>query len=254
MKTAIVIPARLESTRLPRKLLLNETGKSLIEHTYLAASSSQLADSIIVATDSVEIFDVVRSFGGEACMTSVDHLSGTDRIAEAVEKTDAELIVNVQGDEPEINSEFIDLVFKRLLDANGPMIATLATPITTISQMGDPSCVKVVFDKNGKALYFSRSPIPMARDQSFIEGYFAKSQFKSNPAFFQHVGIYGYHRHFLEQIPNLPCCQSEQLESLEQLRFLHHGWPIFVDVIEHSASGIDTAEDYALFVNRTLNG
>ncbi len=254
MKTAIVIPARLESTRLPRKLLLDQTGKTLIEHTYGAAKTSQLADDVFVATDSEKIFQVVESFGGKALMTSLDHKSGTDRTAEVAAKIDAQWIVNVQGDEPEIAGESIDTVFKRMLDHEAPVIATLATPIVSPVQMDDPASVKVVFDGQNRALYFSRSPIPMARDKSFVENYFSNERFLDKPVFFQHVGVYGYHRSFLEKISTLSASPAEQIESLEQLRFLHNGWPIFVDVVNHTAAGIDTAEDYALFVNRQRNG
>ena len=253
-KTAIVIPARLQSTRLPRKLLLDETGKTLIEHTYFAARQSQLADQVIVATDSHEIFKAVEAFGGQPMMTNVEHRSGTDRIAEVAGQIDAEFIVNVQGDEPEISGDCIDKVFRRLKNADQPVIATLATPVISAQDLADLSCVKVVFDRFGKALYFSRGPIPMARDSAFVAEYFSNSNSDRETVYFQHVGIYGYHRQFLEKISDLLPTAAEQIESLEQLRFLGHGWPVYVDVIQHRASGIDTLEDYALFVNRQRSG
>ena len=160
----IIIPARLASTRLPRKLLLRETGKTLIQHTYEAASRATRPAGICVATDHAEIFDAVRSFGGQAEMTDPRAASGTDRVAEVARRlTAVEIVVNVQGDEPDLPAESIDLVIQLLEERPGAVMATLATPIRSRRQLQDPACVKVVFDAAGRALYFSRSPIPCAR-------------------------------------------------------------------------------------------
>ena len=254
MKVVIVIPARLASSRLPEKLVLDQTGKTLLEHTYLAARQSQLADDVVVATDSEKIASAVHDFGGTAYMTSEAHSSGTDRIAECVQKIEADLIVNVQGDEPEIEGAAIDEVIRCLLDAPDAAVATLATPIANRQDFENPNCVKVVFDVCGKALYFSRSPIPFPRDEAWLDRYFETFGSASKPELFQHVGIYAYRREFLRRLSGMPKVASESIESLEQLRFLAHGWHIQVALIDHPVRGIDTAEDYALFVNRYKNG
>lgn len=250
MKVAIVIPARLESTRLPRKLLLDETGCSLIEHTWRAATGSSAASQVIVATDSQEIKTVVERFGGTAVLTSAEHRSGSDRVAEAAASIDAELIVNLQGDEPEIESESIDQLIAALADEPDCPVATLATPIREPGALLEPACVKVVFDGKGRALYFSRNPIPASRDEAELQHYFSQPISVQSALYFQHIGVYACQREFLMRIPQLPPAKMELAESLEQLRFLHHGFRIEVVPIEHSWPGIDTAEDYALFVNR----
>ena len=243
-KTVIVIPARLESTRLPRKLLLDQTGKSLIEHTYCSALCSELASEVIVATDSREISDCVSSFGGKVVMTRTDHVSGSSRVAEAVESLDAEIIVNVQGDEPEISGEAIDAAIRILANSSTAAISTLATPLETRAQLEDPSVVKVVFDRQGRAMYFSRSPIPCPRQWS-------DQLLTSKPAtFYQHVGLYAYRKSFMAEMVNLPAAVCETVESLEQLRFLDSGYEIQVGIVQDHASGIDTPEDYESFVRR----
>lgn len=261
LKTVIVIPARLESTRLPRKLLLRQTGKTLIEHAFIASSRSRLAERVIVATDSEEIVSAVRQFGGEAVMTSVHHQSGSDRVAEAAAAIEADLIVNVQGDEPEIEGASIDCLIRTLMENESVPVATLAAPIRSKQQLFDPSCVKVVCDQSGKALYFSRSPIPASRDEGWLDDYFSRELWPTSstpieeiPAvFFQHLGIYAYRREFLLQIPEMPRSNAEQIESLEQLRFLHYGHEVMVETVDQATSGIDTPDDYLRFVNRYLN-
>ncbi|MFK7767609.1 MAG: 3-deoxy-manno-octulosonate cytidylyltransferase [Mariniblastus sp.] len=244
MKSVIIIPARLASTRLPRKLLLKETGKSVLQHTYESASSSQKADRVIVAADDEEIEADVKSFGGNVVMTRPDHVCGTDRVAEVAQSLDAEIIVNVQGDEPEISANAIDLAISMLEKNLEVPMATLATPIRDPNLLQDPSCVKVVFNRLGQAMYFSRSLIPHPRTWS-------DEVLKSDPAnFFQHVGLYGYRRGFLLKIPELAVPEVEKIESLEQLRVLYSGNAIQVGLIDHPIAGIDTAEDYASFVIR----
>ena len=241
----IIIPARLASTRLPRKLLLCETGKSLIQHTYEAARRSTRAAGVCVATDHAEIFDEVRSFGGQVEMTSPTAPSGTDRVAEVARRmAGVDIIVNVQGDEPEIAGTSIDLAIE-LLEANPTAVmSTLATPIRSRRQLEDPACVKVVFDAAGRAMYFSRSVIPHPRqwDDALLTS--------DPPTFYQHVGLYAYRRDFLLQLASMPPCRLEQVERLEQLRVLDAGHSILVGVIDEPTFGIDTPDDYRAFVEK----
>ncbi len=248
MKSIIIIPARLQSSRLPRKLLLRETGKSLIQHTYESAGTSSKAELVIVAADHHEIFDEVSRFGGQVVMTSADHPCGTDRVAEvATASPEFEIIVNVQGDEPEISGEAIDLAIEILEQNPDAKMATLATPIRDRSLLNDPGCVKVVTNSDGEAMYFSRSPIPMARDWN------DELLNATPPNFLQHVGLYAYRREFLLEIPTMAKPTLESIESLEQLRVLHSGTPIHVGLIDHPLVGIDTPNDYAAFVSRQSN-
>jgi len=247
-KSAIVIPARLASTRLSRKLLLKETGKTVLQHTYESAAKSTLADRVIVAADDLEIVDEVNQFGGEVILTSPNHVCGTDRVAEvAASLLDFDVIVNVQGDEPEIAAIAIDQAIQ-LLNQNPEIpMATLATPIRSRKILEDPNCVKVVFDNQMQAIYFSRSVIPHPREWS-------DDDLTSEPAlFFQHVGLYCYRSEFLQNIPKLSPTSIEKAESLEQLRILSNGYKIMVGEIDHPIAGIDTLEDYQSFVRRHLN-
>lgn len=241
----IVIPARLHSTRLPQKLLLRETGKTLIQHTYEAASRARLPSGICVATDHQRILDEVRGFGGQAELTSPDCASGTDRVAEVARgRPDVDIFVNVQGDEPDLSGESIDQVVALLVAHPGAVMSTLATPIRNQEQLEDPACVKVVFDALGRAMYFSRSPIPAARqwEDSLLSA--------DPPRFHQHVGMYAYRRDFLLRLAEMPRGQLEQLESLEQLRVLEAGHSILVGVVDEPTFGIDTDRDYREFVAR----
>jgi 3-deoxy-manno-octulosonate cytidylyltransferase (CMP-KDO synthetase) len=241
MKTAIVIPARYASTRLPGKPLLRQTGKYLIQHVYERACQAKHADLVVVATDDPRILSAVESFGGQVLRTRRDHPSGTDRVAEVAGQIDADLIVNLQGDEPLIDPAALDLLFELLLRNSHSDMATLATPLRTVEQWKSPHCVKVVRDDAGRALYFSRSPIPYVRD--------GQPDFALRPArFLQHVGLYAYRRAFLLRLAALPPEPLEQLEKLEQLRVLALGHPIEVGVIEQSGFGVDTYEDYERFV------
>lgn len=246
MKTVIVIPARLASTRLPRKLLLAETGKTLLQHTFEAASQATLADEILVATDHADIADVVAGFGGTAVMTDPAAPSGTDRVAEAVaNRTDVDLVVNVQGDEPELAGASIDLAIRMLAEDESCVMSTLACPIRSAAKLHDSACVKVVFDANHRALYFSRSPIPHPREDA--DAWLSAG----DPHFFQHIGLYAYRADFLQQLAQMPPVELEKIEKLEQLRVLAAGHSIRVGVVEEAAPGIDTAEDYRGFVERT---
>jgi 3-deoxy-manno-octulosonate cytidylyltransferase (CMP-KDO synthetase) len=241
MKTAIVIPARYASTRLPGKPLLRQTGKYLVQHVYERASQAKRADLVVVATDDPRIVAAVESFGGQVMRTRRDHPSGTDRVAEVAAQLDADLVLNLQGDEPLIDPASLDLLFELLLENPESDMATLATPLRTIDQWKSPHSVKVVRDAAGHALYFSRSPIPYVRD--------GQPDFTLRPArFLLHLGLYAYRRPFLLRLAALPPEPLEQLEKLEQLRVLALGHPIEVGVVEQSGFGVDTYEDYERFV------
>ena len=245
MKSYIVIPARLRSTRLPEKLLLDETGKPLIQHTYEAAQQAGRPTGVCVAADDERIAEAVREFGGEVVLTDPDAPSGTDRVAEVAQgMDDIDIIVNVQGDEPEISGAVIDQVVELLENDPTAVMATLATPIHSRKQLEDPACVKVVFDEQGRALYFSRSVIPHPRDweDRLLE--------PDAGCFFQHIGLYAYRRDFLLRLAQLPPAALESVESLEQLRVLAAGETILVGVCDEPTVGVDTEEDYRAFVRR----
>jgi 3-deoxy-manno-octulosonate cytidylyltransferase (CMP-KDO synthetase) len=242
--SVIVIPARLASTRLPEKLLLRETGKSVLQHTYEAALTARRPSKVIVAVDHERLLTEVQQFGGQATMTDPNAASGTDRITEVARAVEFEIFVNVQGDEPEISGEAIDQVIELLENNPEAAVATLATPIRTRENLEDPACVKVVCSKQGNALYFSRSVIPHPREWS-------DSLLSSNPSLFlQHLGIYAYRRDFLLSLKNLAPSPLETTEKLEQLRFLQNGFKIQVGIVEHATRGIDTLADYQAFVRR----
>lgn len=240
-----IIPARFASSRLPGKPLLAETGKPLIQHVVEAAARSRRIDRVIVATDDSRILDAVQRFGGEAVLTRDDHPSGTDRVAEVASLLpDARIVVNLQGDEPEIEPEALDLVVDLLdRDPRSPM-ATLCTPILDRDTYLDPSCVKVVRSLDGRALYFSRRPIPCHRDGE------PDSPSPDSPLAYLHLGLYAYRRDFLLKLSTLPPSPLEQLERLEQLRVLELGESIALDVIPAASPGIDTPEDYRRFLLR----
>jgi 3-deoxy-manno-octulosonate cytidylyltransferase (CMP-KDO synthetase) len=249
MKVVGIIPARLQSSRLPRKLLLNATGKPLIQYIWEIACHCPELSEVIVATDSEEIAAVVRSFGGRAEMTG-EHPSGTDRIAEVTRRccSDADIIVNLQGDEPELEQQTVAALVHEM-KTSGSRMATVAAPMTSASAVRDPACVKVVLDVNGRAMYFSRHPIPYSRDVP-VEDFFVDNE----PCpWLLHVGLYAYRRDFLLQLTTMPPSPLEQLEKLEQLRALQSGASISVAIINQAAAGIDTPEDYAAFVNRMMS-
>jgi 3-deoxy-manno-octulosonate cytidylyltransferase (CMP-KDO synthetase) len=241
MKSAIVIPARYASTRLPGKPLLRTTGKYLIQHVYEQARRASRVSTVIVATDDPRIEAAVRSFGGRVMRTRRDHICGMDRVAEAAEGLNADVIVNLQGDEPLIDPTDLDLLPELLAHAADADVATLAAPLRSVEQWTDPNCVKVVCDLHGQALYFSRSPIPFVRDSS-------PNLSLKPPLFLQHLGIYAYRRSFLLRLATTPPQPLEQLEKLEQLRVLALGRRIQVGITNHPAAGVDTYEDYMRFV------
>ncbi len=241
----IVIPARLASTRLPEKLLLRETGKTVLQHTFEAASLARRPAGVIVAVDCEKLRSAVETFNGTAMLTDSTLKSGTDRVAQvAARMSDVDIFINVQGDEPEITAEAIDQVAELLESNPSAHVATLSAPIRDRDRLEDPACVKVVRDHYGRALYFSRSPIPHARswDEALLRG--------NPPVFLQHIGLYAYRREFLLHLKDLPESPCEQLEKLEQLRFLQAGYEVVVGCIEHAPRGIDTPSDYRAFVQR----
>ncbi len=249
MEIVAVIPARFASTRLPGKPLLTETGWPLIQHVVEAARRAKSLQRIIVATDDARIAQAVIRFGGEAMMTRSDHPTGTDRVAEVAARIEqARIIVNLQGDEPEIAGSTIDrLVAVLESDGDAPM-ATLATPIRDESIYRDPSCVKVVCSCRGRALYFSRSPIPSHRDG------LPNPASAGTPVAHLHLGLYAYRRNFLLAIGTLPRSPLEAAEKLEQLRVLEAGHPIAIGIVDEPGIGIDTADDYRRFVERWRKG
>jgi 3-deoxy-manno-octulosonate cytidylyltransferase (CMP-KDO synthetase) len=247
MRVAIVIPARYASSRLPGKPLLRATGKYLIEHVYERACAARRAAEVIVATDDPRIAAAVNSFGGTAVMTRKDHPSGTDRVAEVATNLTADVIINLQGDEPLIDPRSLEMLAGLLAADSGAGMATLAVPITERSAYESPNVVKVVCDDRGRALYFSRAPIPFHRD--------AEPDFRASPLrVLQHLGVYAYRREMLLTIAATPPHPLEEAEKLEQLRVLGTGGAISVGIVAHAHRGVDTPNDYDAFVRAYREG
>ncbi len=240
-KTAIIIPARYASTRLPGKPLLKVKNKPIIQYVYEAALKVKYADMVIVATDDERIVNAVEEFGGIAEMTSPDCQSGSDRISEISSRhPEFDYVINLQGDEPQITPEVIEKVILAL-DSDDVDISTLVRKITDNNQINNPNCVKCVFDNNYNALYFSRCPIPYERNK-------AKSDY------YGHIGIYGYKRQSLIKMTSLKQTNLELQESLEQLRALQNGMRIKVALVDLNPVGIDTIEDYENFKAQVEKG
>lgn len=240
MKKVVIIPARYEATRLPGKPLLRETGKPLIQYVWERACAAKGIHRVIVATDDERIRRAVEGFGGECRMTRGDHASGTDRIAEVADGLDADVVVNVQGDEPDMDSRTIERVSEGVGE-DVPM-STAAAVMTDPDDVDDPNKVKVVLDRNGCALYFSRAAIPFIRD--------GRADLEGPSPYLWHMGIYAYRRDFLLGYHDLPRTRLETLEKLEQLRALAAGYRIRVIVLDRPSPGIDTPEDYERFVRQ----
>lgn len=236
-----MIPARYDSVRFPGKVLAKDTGKYLIQHTYEQACRAKMIDKVIVATDSEKVKAACKEFGAECVMTSADHQSGTDRIAEAVAAYDVDIVVNVQGDEPEIDPANIDKLAKLLVDNPKCQMATLVAGFDKKEQLNDPNIVKAVIDKDGCAIYFSRSLIPYDRSAG------GAGDMKN---YLRHLGIYAYRKGFLNTITKLPQTNLEKIEKLEQLRAIENSYRILTAKVEHTCDGIDTAEQYRAFVRR----
>jgi 3-deoxy-manno-octulosonate cytidylyltransferase (CMP-KDO synthetase) len=228
MKAIAVIPARLGSTRLPRKMLREIAGKQLIGVVYEAVRSSPLLAEVIIATDSQEIMKVCREHDWKAQMTSPAHRSGTERVHEVSGRETADLYINVQGDEPLIRPEHIATLLQ-VMENPEAQVGTLMTPAAD-ADIPNPNAVKVVTDLSGRALYFSRATIPFNRDGA-------------HPRYFKHLGLYAYRKMALDRFVNLPESSLEKSERLEQLRFIENGIPIFLGETPHDSIGVDTEED-----------
>ncbi len=278
MRVVVCIPARYASTRFPGKVLAQKTGKYLIQHTYEQACLAKLPERVMIAADDEKIVAAAAEFGGACVLTRTDHQSGTDRIAEAVQDLDVDIVINVQGDEPEIDPAHIDMLAQLLVDNPDCPMATLATRFASKEQVADPNVVKVIVsgrpvgatpcgcppharqaqgpaptrdgsarphDGPRRAIYFSRSVIPYDRDHAGVGDV---------GSYLRHIGIYAYRKDFLGQITTLPQTPLEKLEKLEQLRVIEHGFAILVGTVEHTCEGIDTPEQYAAFVERCEAG
>ena len=231
MKVIGMIPARYASSRFEGKALALLGGRPLVQHVYERSSQAERLDDVFIATDDARIADAVRSFGGNAVMTSATHTSGTDRIAEAASRMDVDVVVNIQGDEPFISPRAIDQAVEPFERQSDLEMTTLMQPISEESTRNDPNVVKVVVDCDGYALYFSRSLIPHPRRRQAVRAY-------------QHIGLYAYRKEFLLRFASLPPGRLEQAEALEQLRALEHQHRILVlEAEEYSGIGVDTPED-----------
>ncbi|MBX3474332.1 MAG: 3-deoxy-manno-octulosonate cytidylyltransferase [Planctomycetes bacterium] len=249
-KVLAIIPARLASTRLPRKVLLNKTGKPLIQHVWEGASACKAIGKLVIATDAEEVMAAVKSFGGEAVLTSPACQSGTDRVAEAARQYPGyDIVVNVQGDEPEMAKEPLVALIDGMLRLN-PEMGTVAVPWPARVPLSEPGFVKVTTDRQGYALYFSRSPIPFYRDEpgAAPEGRRADGQ----PRYWKHVGLYAYQARFLQQYASMLPTALEQAEGLEQLRALENGHKIAVFPTTYSGYEVNTPADYEAFVARQM--
>jgi len=232
MKIAAIIPARFASTRLEGKPLADICGKTMIQRVYERAKAANLSD-VVVATDDERILRTVMSFGGRAVMTSSAHASGTDRVAEAASQIKADIIVNLQGDEPLIDPALIEAAVAPVRDTSGVDMSTLKTPIVHEQEYLDPNAVKVVTDSDGFALYFSRSPLP-----------FCRNGFSGLPCLpYKHIGLYVFRREFLFEFTRMKPTPLELSESLEQLRALENGRRIKVVEVRYNPVSVDTPED-----------
>lgn len=229
MRVLGVVPARYQSSRFPGKALAALAGKPLLQHVWERASEARTLDQVLVATDDARIFDCARSFGADAVMTRADHPSGTDRVAEAAARTTAEVIVNIQGDEPLIDPAAIDAAASCLLDDPLLPMATLCKRIENPLEITNPNVVKVVMGLDGNAIYFSRNPIPYDRAGGAV--------------YRKHIGLYVYRRGFLLGYSSLPVGPLEKVECLEQMRALENGWRIRVVETTYESLGVDTPED-----------
>ena len=241
MKTIGVIPARYGSSRMAGKVLAKETGKYLVQHTYERALCARRISEVLIATDDQRVIAACQEFGALCVMTSPAHPSGTDRIAEAVANRDCDMVVNLQADEPDIDPDYIDRLVGLLADHSDAPMATLLAPLETLDEVVNPNIVKCVLGVKGQALYFSRLPIPYDRQGGGIGDL---------SLYRRHLGIYAYRKEFLMRYPTLPQSALEQAEKLEQLRALAHGFTILTATVEKAWDGIDTPDQYAVFVKR----
>ena len=241
MAATVVIPARFGSTRFPAKILASATGKPLVQHVVDQALKCRRVRQVLVAVDDARIADALRPFGTTTVMTSPSHPSGTDRIAEVARGLADDVVVNVQGDEPEIEPEVIDGLIGLLMENPSADMATAVTAYPAGKDPADPNLVKCVLGLDGRAIYFSRSPVPFRREPNNPD----------NAAYHLHLGIYAYRREFLLRYAAWPPTPLELTEKLEQLRVLEHGGEIRVLRVARATHGIDTPEQYEEFVGRT---
>jgi 3-deoxy-manno-octulosonate cytidylyltransferase (CMP-KDO synthetase) len=236
-RTVVIIPARFGSTRLPGKPLLEIAGKPMIQHVVERASQATLVERVMVATDDQRIVDAVQGFGGEAVMTSPDCRSGTDRIAEVVRTmSGVDIVVNVQGDEPLIPPTMIDAAIKPLWNDPLMLVGTLVRRISRSEELNDPAVPKVALDRNGRCLFFTRTPIPYGRE-------FPREAWLDHHTYYRHIGIYVFRRSFLLRFASLDQTPLERAEQLEQLRILEHGYSIHAAVTEEESLAVDTPAD-----------
>jgi 3-deoxy-manno-octulosonate cytidylyltransferase (CMP-KDO synthetase) len=235
MKAIIVIPARLKSTRLPRKVLLDLGGKPVIQRVYEACLKATLHHEIWIAADNDEVFNVCSQFTPNVIMTREDHPSGTDRIAEVIEKIECDLVVNVQGDEPFFDAGIIDRLITALQQSDAVM-ASVCAPVANIEELNNPNLVKVTTDVNNNAIYFSRFAIPFSRDREVED----VSVYK------KHMGVYAYKTSFLQEFITMPVSFLESTEKLEQLRAIENGYKIKMIEVKGIEKGIDTPADLEL--------
>jgi 3-deoxy-manno-octulosonate cytidylyltransferase (CMP-KDO synthetase) len=240
LAATVIIPARFGSTRFPAKILASATGKPLVQHVVEQALKCRRVRSVVVATDDRRIVDALRPFGTAAVMTSTAHQSGTDRIAEVAGNLNDDIVVNVQGDEPEIEPDVIDGLIGLLMENPQADMATAVTPFPAGKDPADPNLVKCAVGVDERAIYFSRSPIPFRREANNPQ----------NAAYYLHLGIYAYRRPFLLEYASWPPTPLELTEKLEQLRVLEHGREIRVLPVQRATHGIDTPEQYEEFVRR----
>lgn len=245
-KVLVVIPARYASTRLPGKPLALINNKPMVQWVYENVKKCRLVDKVIVATDDERIYEIVRRFNGEVMMTSKYHKSGTDRVAEVARKVPSEIVLNVQSDEPMVTPEIISKIINEFYHNRTVNVVTPICRIEYFSELFDPNFVKVVVDKKGYALYFTRSVVPFIRDsfdlqqQNFV---IKDNNLINKYTFFRHIGIYGFKRNFLFKFLHLPQGRLEKLEKLEQLRILEHGYKIKTVLVKEQPISVDTQED-----------
>lgn len=227
-----VIPARFSSVRFEGKVIADLLGKPVIQYVWESAKKAKSLDDLVVACDDERIYEAVEAFGGKAIMTAKAHESGTERIAEVVADRDVKVVVNIQADEPLIHPSMIDDVAYTLLNSDDVLVATVMKRIEDEKEISDANVVKVVFDKKGRALYFSRCPIPFVREEE-----------PGMRVHYKHIGLYGYTKDFLFIYKNLAVSKLEKLERLEQLRILENGYSIRVTETKYETIGVDTRED-----------
>ena len=238
LKITGLIPARYGSSRFPGKPLVDIAGKSMIQRVYEQASKCNRLDDLAVVTDDERIADAVHHFGGKYFMTRNDHPSGTDRIGEvAAFLTDSDFFINIQGDEPLLHPESLNELCNHLDEHPETQIATLMKKIKQLQELLSPTTAKIIRDVDDNVLYFSRFPVPFVRDEPVREA------LPTNPVFYKHIGIYAYRRDILMQLVQLPVCELEETEKLEQLRWLYHGYKIKAVATEYESHAVDTAED-----------